>query len=75
MLMESYKFMSHLYLVLFHWCLCFYVLDDESTVKYKLFYVLLIFITGSDEHDIHSTSNSSVGEDDKLILHKERLTI
>lgn len=67
--------MYHSYLVLFHLCLCLDVLDDECIVKYNLFCILVFFITGSDENDVRSTSNSSFGEDNKLILQIERLTI
>jgi hypothetical protein len=47
------------------------VLDDAPTVKYNLFHILFIFVTGSD-NDVHSTSNISIGEGNKLILHIDR---
>jgi hypothetical protein len=65
----------HSYLVLFYLCLCLDVLDNECTVKYNIFCILVFFITGSNENDVLSISNSSFGEDNKLILQIERLTI
>jgi hypothetical protein len=67
--------MSHSYLLFFHLCLCFDVLDDESTVKYNLFYFLVFSLQEAMKTTFIVRSNSSYGKYNKLILQIERLTI
>ena len=67
--------MNHSYLLFFHLCLCFDVLEDESTVKYNLFYFLVFSLQGVMKTTFIVPSNSSFGEYNKLILQIERLTI
>lgn len=60
--------MSLSYLLFFHLCLCFDVLDDESTVKYKLFYFFVFSLQETMKTAFVVPSSSSFGEYNKLIL-------
>jgi len=54
--------MSHSYLLFFHLCLCFDVLEDESTVKCNLFYFLVFSLQEAMRTTFIVPSNSSFGE-------------
>lgn len=67
--------MSHSYLFFFHLCLCFDVFDDESMMKYNLFYFLVFSLQEAMRTTFVVPANSSFGEYNKPILQIERLTI